>query len=168
MIIHLIFIAIVTVLWCIGDHKNAWARDLVIPFLVGGILFLAEPFSLLWINLAVAVATAGACNIIRFGYGAYDPINDDKPSLLGKLTKDTDGWIIRTIWGAVVGIVSCLPYSIASVMTGNAINLVRVVIFTVLFSFVAFIVCRLRFGVLQTGICIGVTYSLISFVFRIS
>jgi Cu/Ag efflux pump CusA len=39
MIIHLIFLAIITVLWCIGDHKNAWARDLVIPFLVGGILF---------------------------------------------------------------------------------------------------------------------------------
>lgn len=167
MIIHLIFSAIVTPLWMIGDHKQAWTRDLIIPFLVGGILILAEPFEKLWINILVGICTAGACNIIRSGYGAYDPINDDKPSLLGYWTKDTDGWVIRAVWGGLTAIISCLPYVIASIILKQPINIAKVLLFSVLFSFICFIISRLRSNVFWTGLIIGLTYSSISFVFKI-
>lgn len=167
MIIHVIFSAIVTVLWCIGDHRQAWARDLIIPFLVGGIVILAEPFEKLWINALVALCTAGACNIIRFGYGAYDPVNDDNPSLLARLTKDSDGWVIRTLWAVITAIISCLPVIVSSILLKEYACIVRAAVFTVLFAFVAFMAVRLRSNVLWTGIVIGFGYSLISFVFRV-
>lgn len=84
-------------LWRLGGWDKArWAgyRDVLIPI----ILCIYYGFTL---HIIVGLLVGGATNSIRMGYGAYDPDNDDKPSWLGKITKDRKGWIIRGIYGFI-------------------------------------------------------------------
>ena len=161
--IYLLFMPVSAVLGMLGGQKQAWARDLVLPLLVGAGVAIKHPFDLWWVNIIVAIGMAGSCNIIRMGYGAYDPINDDKPSFLGKITKDKDGWNIRTIYGAFAAIVSCLPYLIASGFTQSYFNFVKVLVFTILFSLACFVTVRLRSNVFWTDLVIWGTYGTILF-----
>jgi hypothetical protein len=106
--IKIAFIILIAMLWRLGGWQKAkWSgyRDVLVPIFTG-----------IWLGLALkvwwaAIPIAGAAQIIRMGYGAYDPEHDDKPSLLAKLTHDRQGYIIRSIVGAaralVVGLVVC-------------------------------------------------------------
>jgi hypothetical protein len=46
-------------------------------------------------------ASGGPANIIRLGYGNYDPEHDDKPSWLASITHDREGCWIRLIYGLI-------------------------------------------------------------------
>ena len=50
----------------------------------------------------------GACLglTIPIGYGAYDPEYDDKPSFLASITHDSQGWLIRGLYGLIVALSS--------------------------------------------------------------
>ena len=104
--IYLDFLLIIvqSALWRIGGASKqeikfaaAWYRDILIPVI---------NFFYFWVtmNFLTGFLTAGAANIIRMGYGAYDPEHDDKPSLLAKWTKDREGWRIRMIYGFITSV----------------------------------------------------------------
>lgn len=83
---------------------SGW-RDVCVPIVLSA-----------WItfhfNLWLGVACGLTLNIIRMGYGNYDPITDSKPSLLGALTHDRNGWHIRGICGALYVLIGLLPLAI--------------------------------------------------------
>lgn len=96
-IVILFLIAVVAVLWRLGGWDRAkWTgyRDVLVPAIIGLWYF----FTYAW---WVGILTAGASNLIRLGYGRYDPEHDPKPSWLAKITKDREGWRIRGIYGAI-------------------------------------------------------------------
>jgi hypothetical protein len=162
--IDFIALAFIVVFWCVGDHKNAWVRDWLIPFIVGICVFLHHPLDEWSRDLLLAFLTAGACNIIRFGYGAYDPINDDKPSLLAQLTKDKGGWWIRAIWGFVVGMICFIPaiWMLGGPYIAGWITL-KAGLFATQLALICFAVTRLRWSVTPTGIAIGLSFGSIIF-----
>jgi len=106
MIIEIFIVALCSVLWRLGGWDKAkWSgyRDVLIPIILG-----------LWAgwetyNWVIAISTIGTYQIIRIGYGAYDPTNDDKPSFLGFILKDTEGWKARGIAGLLYGLVGAFP-----------------------------------------------------------
>ena len=71
----------------------------------------------------------GLTNIIRMGYGSYDPEHDDKPSWLASITHDREGWIIRGIYGFItsfmIGVVPAIfyahPYKFCMYVLGNTV-----------------------------------------------
>ena len=63
-----------------------------------------------WIGLLCI----GSLNIIRIGYGAYDPDHDDKPSFLAAITHDRSGISERAIAGFLYGVIGMLPLMIYS------------------------------------------------------
>lgn len=102
-------------LWYLGGGEppkwaRAWMRDILIPILAGGTLALKYHHT--WQEFLMCFLTVGTFQIIRLGYGAYDPEHDDKPSFLAKITHDRLGAINRAIYGALVGFVGLLPYEI--------------------------------------------------------
>jgi len=93
--VNIIFIVICAGLWRLGGWDKAkWSgyRDILIPILLG--LWYAVTLKW-WMFLAVG----GPANIIRLGYGSWDPEHDDKPSFLAKITHDREGSLIRAIYG---------------------------------------------------------------------
>lgn len=98
--IQLAFITLCAVLWRLGGWDKAkWSgyRDVLIPVALG-----------LWYALTLRwwmfFAVGGPANIIRMGYGSYDPEHDDKPSWLASITHDREGCWIRAIYGALTSI----------------------------------------------------------------
>ncbi len=149
-------LVLIAFLWFLGGQKWSWARDFIIPIIVGVFVFLHHPTHVLWKDIVIGVFTIAFCNIIRMGYGAYDPEHDDKPSFLAEITSDRDGWNIRCIYGAICGIVSWIP-QIA--IDFDWITLVKAITFTAQFALVCFIVVRLRLNVFVTDICIGASFA---------
>ena len=98
--ILLIFLVII-VCWVIGGQKGGRIRDLPVPILMSlGIGLLTK-------NLWLTVVNLGFWQAIRFGYGNYE--EGEKNSFLGNLTKDKNGWWIRTIYGFLVASIGALP-----------------------------------------------------------
>lgn len=100
-IIRVVLVIVQAGLWRIGgagkeeiSFARSWYRDVLIPVI---------NFFYFWLTMdfLTGILTGGATNIIRMGYGAYDPEHDDKPSWLAKITRDRDGWRIRMIYGAI-------------------------------------------------------------------
>lgn len=117
-IFRLFLIAVMAGLWRLGGWDKAkWSgyRDVLVPVVLG-IYYI---FS---IHFIVGILVAGFAQTIRIGYGAYDPVNDPKPSWLAKITKDKEGWIIRMIYGGItsfaIGLVPTI-YSAFFVTGGN-------------------------------------------------
>lgn len=160
MIWTLISIPIIAYLWFVGGGKEAWARDILIPIIVGIIVFLRHPIydALTWENLLLSIAMIASCNIIRLGYGDYDPDHDDVPSLLASITKDKNGWWVRGLWGMIVGVISLIPIIVASYMKKEPIMIIKCFLFAIGFSILSFIVVRLRSNRLITDIVIGTAF----------
>lgn len=157
-ITYIVGILLIAALWYIGGGKQSWARDWVIPFIVGGFSFVNHHVGLpLWVSIPFAVLVAGACNIIRLGYGNYSPEDDDKPSLLAKITKDRGGWWIRGIYGIICGLVSFIPNFI---FDSSLATTLKALGFTALFTVVCFTVVRLRLNRIITDLSIGTVFAL--------
>lgn len=159
--IKLVALAVIAVLWIIGGGKNAWARDWIIPFIVGAMIFISHPFGNFLKDFLFSFLTAGACNIIRMGYGGFDPEHDDTPSLIGGILKDRGGWWIRAVWGLVVGIVCFVPafYFKVGAATGFKCGAYALQLATV-----CFIVTRFRWPSFWTDLAIGISFGSIIFI----
>lgn len=98
--IHAAFVVLCAILWRLGGWDKArWSgyRDVLVPVALG----LWYAFTLKW---WMFLAVGGPANIIRLGYGSWDPEHDDKPSLLAKLTHDREGCYIRAIYGFITSL----------------------------------------------------------------
>ena len=121
MLIKIILVLLCGVLWRLGgwgkesgNHLpwKGW-RVVLIPIILG--LSIALSMKGLWyMRIIVGLATIASTNIIRIGYGNYDPEHDNKPSFLAKITHDRNGWWIRAIAGALYVIVGYSPYTLYS------------------------------------------------------
>lgn len=157
-IAYILGVLLLAALWYIGGGRQSWARDWIIPFIVGGFSFVNHHVGLpLWKSILFAVLVAGACNIIRLGYGNYSPEDDDKPSLLALITKDRGGWWIRGIYGAICGIVSFIPNFIFDF---SITTVVKMLGFTALFTAVCFTVVRLKSNRIVTDLSIGTAFAM--------
>ncbi len=147
---------VVMVLWNIGGDKHSWARDLLVPIIMGISVFISRPTGNLGKDILIGILTIAACNIIRFGYGSYDPINDDKPSLLASVTHDRFGWWIRAIWGMFCGFVIFAPLI---AFKPEPIMYIRAAAFASMLSAVCFTVVRLAWPKVPTDLAIGMMFS---------
>lgn len=91
---------------------SAWYRDMLIPILNFIYYFLTA-------NLLTAILTGGATNAIRMGRGAWDPEHDDKPSWLGKVTRDREGWKIRMIYSGICSVAIGLFPTLNALFSGH-------------------------------------------------
>ena len=111
IILKVLVVLICAILWRLGGwDKSKWSgyRDVLIPIILGAFYAITYTW---WIGLLVC----GATNIIRMGYGVYNPESDKKSSFLAKITKDKEGWKIRGIYGAItsfmIGLFPTLYYA---------------------------------------------------------
>ena len=102
------YIILCATAWRLGGWDKAkWSgyRDVLVPVALG-----------LWYGITLRcwmlLVVTGLANIIRLGYGSYDPEHDDKPSFLAKITRDREGCYIRAIYGFltsfVIGIIPAI------------------------------------------------------------
>jgi len=121
MFIKIILIVLCGILWRLGGwgkesgNPLPWRgwRMVLIPIILGinvG-LYIKDYW---YIRLALGLATIASLNIIRIGYGNYDPEHDNKPSFLARITHDRNGWWIRAIAGALYILVGYLPHTLYS------------------------------------------------------
>lgn len=155
--IKIIAIAGIIGLWVLGGQKKGRIRDIGCPTLLGLGMIFCLPGD--WLQrITTSIATIALAQIIRLGYGSYDPENDDKPSFLASILKDRQGAIIRLVWGLLVGIVTPL----ALVFTDSII----------LPTYIAYIVCnvivnysisKFRFPVFLADIYVAVAFGSLIF-----
>jgi hypothetical protein len=138
-------IPLIAVLWRLGGWKKAkWSgyRDVLVPVILST-----------WITfhhgLILGVLCGLTLNIIRMGYGTYDPINDPKPSFLGDLTHDRGGWWIRGIVGVLYVLVGLCPLAIHTRQWG------RFTAWCVVSGATGWVLCRLKAGAVITELVIG-------------
>lgn len=155
LIPKIMVLAVIASLWVIGGHKQAWARDLIVPFILGTVIGLNQLCGVVWKDAILAVLISGAAQIIRLGYGNYSPHDDPKPSLLALITRDRNGWWIRAIWGAVVGVTTVTPILC---MAGFNKYIFLATLYIAQLVVVCFTVVRLRSNVLITDILIGLSF----------
>lgn len=144
------------VLWILGGQIKGRIRDVPVPIIIA--LVCAIALNTWWLFLVV-----GACmQIIRCGYGNYDP-DDDKLSHLAQLLaffglKDTDGWWIRLAWGLLVGIVGGLGLFLC-----YFIGIIDYIVYIAIVSVASFLVSRWRFPVLLTDTLVGASVASLMF-----
>ena len=157
LILASVLIPLISWLWYVGGGKKAWARDWIIPALAGAYYALKyEP--------VLGLAVFGSCQIIRLGYGNYDPIDDPKASLLAKLLKDRNGWWIRALYGQICAIVATIPIMIYLIGFQNDLSILPWHFgFVFAFALGNFLVSRLRLNRLATDLIVGGIFSLIIF-----
>jgi len=110
LLLKFLLIILISICWRLGGWDKAkWSgyRDVLVPIIIGGYYF----FTLKW---WIGLLTIATFQIIRLGYGAYDPEHDDKPSFLGWLTKDRQGHIVRGLYGTITSTIGPLLYIIYS------------------------------------------------------
>jgi hypothetical protein len=85
----------------------------LIPIILGAAigLFVKDHW---YVRIITGLASIASLNIIRIGYGNYDPEHDNKPSFLARITHDRGGWWIRAIAGALYVLLGYLPYALYS------------------------------------------------------
>lgn len=161
IIIKILLIILCGYLWRLGGtHNRAWTRDVIIPIILGAYI----GFEYHW---AVGLLTIGSFNIIRMGYGAYDPEHDDKPSFLGQLTHDRDGWWIRGMVGALYGISGLIPLSIYWLSYGIFTQrfFIHWFAYILINALIGFIFCRLKAKDVVIEPAIGVGVGTLFFIF---
>ena len=141
---------LIAYLWYEGGGKRAWMRDILVPIILA--LFLAVYLKTWWVFLSVG-ATA---QMIRLGYGAFDPEHDDKPSLLASLTKDRSGEVIRAIWGLLVSV-----WIGSSLFFGGFLSGGGYLSFMLINVFINYCVCKFKLSVVPTDILVGLGVSCI-------
>lgn len=159
--IKIVVVALISFLWWLGGGKNAWARDTIIPIIIGLFVFLNHPTTILWKDALIGILTIGVCNIIRLGYGNYSPEDDDKPSFLASSIHDRGGWWIRGIYGLICGIVSWIPQLVVDF---SQITLFKAIAYVIGFSFICFFVVRFRLSRLPTDLAIGASFGIRIFI----
>lgn len=158
--LSLILLGVIIALWVIGGQKGGRIRDIGCPIVLG-IALVCELQGDLMNRIIAGIATIALAQIIRLGYGNYDPENDDKPSFLASILKDRQGAIIRLVWGLLVGIVTplflsfthsiILPAHIAYIICNVAVN---------------YSVSKFRFPVILTDICVAAAFGSLVFYIR--
>lgn len=156
MIILLVFLmALMAWLWYWGGGKNAWMRDILIPIIIG--VFFCFKYGII-----VGILTAGSCQIIRQGYGAWDPEHDDKPSFWAKVTHDRNGWWIRAIVGAEHGLIApAIVFNYLAFFKHQTGIVWWYLIFIALNAVSNFLVSRLKLNRLATDLIVGSVFALI-------
>ena len=140
MIYKIPLIIIISILWRLGGtNRKAWCRDVIIPIILGvyiGIIY----------HWLVGFFTIGAFQIIRMGYGAYDPEHDDKPSWLASLTHDREGWINRGAVGLLYGVSGLIPLFIYWLTQGLVTNLfiAKWISYCLINIFIGGLFCKIR------------------------
>lgn len=152
MIIKLIFLCAIIALWIIGGQTKGRYRDVPIPILLA--LSLAIAFKVWWLFLALGATY----QIIRLGYGAYDPENDDKPSFLARIMHDRQGWYVRALWGLIVASMGASP-----LVSRHFIGLWPYLGYILINIFVNYMVCRLRLWVYFTDFLVSLAIGSVIF-----
>jgi hypothetical protein len=134
--IEAIFLCVIIALWMVGGQVKNRYRDVPVPLLLA--LYLALKFHAWWLFIALSATY----QVIRLGYGAYDPEHDSNPSTLAALTGDRQGWYIRALWGLIVGAVGALP-----LVLGHFMGVCPYLAYILTNAVVNFLVCRLRLWV---------------------
>lgn len=140
--LKLLILVTIAALWRLGGKYRGRIRDIPIPLIIalyGAIVYAWWLFPMLWATY----------QIIRLGYGNYDPEYDSEPSLLARITHDRDGWWLRGIYGLLVGAVGALPLMIYTkqIHSYGAYILIN--------SFVNFFVSRLGLKDLPAELLVG-------------
>jgi hypothetical protein len=148
MAIDIVLMVICSGLWLLGGQKHSWIRDLCIPLIIGLYFAITQHWLL-------GLLLFGACNIIRMGYGAYDPEHDDKPSCLANLTHDRNGWWIRAIVGGMYGISTM---SVMLFFFHDPFSILKAVLYTIQNSIQSYLVCRLRLNIVATDLLVGISF----------
>jgi len=153
------FILIVA-FWIVGGQGEKWGvsgrfRDVPVPILIG--IGCAITLKVWWIFLALSATY----QIIRLGYGNYDPENDDKPSHLASLLHDRDGWWIRAVWGLLVASIGA-----SALLMWHYIGVWVYVGYILLNIVVNFCVSRFRLGVFLTDTLVSLAIGCIVFLVR--
>lgn len=148
MILKLILLGLIVALWVIGGQTRGRIRDVPVPLIIA--LYCAIVLKTWWLFLVLGVMF----QVIRIGYGNYDPENDPEPSFLASITHDRNGWYIRAIWGFIVGSIGIL-----SLLLGHFLGVLIYLGYVVLNTGVNFSVSRFGLPVIITDIlvslCIG-------------
>lgn len=158
MLIKIILIVLCGILWRLGGwgkesgNPVPWKgwRVVLIPIILGVAigLFIKD---LWYVRVITGLASIASLNIIRIGYGNYDPEHDSKPSLLARITHDRNGWWIRAIAGALYVLVGYLPCAFYSGKWWFYL------LWTIVSAGTGFCVSRLRLKVKMADIIIGST-----------
>lgn len=121
MLIKIILILICGVFWRLGGwgkesgNPVPWKgwRTVLIPVILGAAIgfFIKDHW---YMRVIVGLVSTASFNIVRIGYGNYDPEHDLKLSFLARITHDRNGWWIRAIAGALYVLIGYLPYMIYS------------------------------------------------------
>lgn len=126
ILVKILLIVSCSILWRFGgESRFKWSgyRDVLIPV----IMFFYYGFTTNWI---IGFLTGGATNIIRMGYGAYNPEGDPKPSHLALLTKDREGWKIRGIYGAITSFfIGLFPFLYCFFIEDNFLALISFLVY---------------------------------------
>jgi len=100
-IINIFTIIFISIFWVVGGFKHRFLRIIFVPLFLGfSIALKGHP----WLGLAVLFLAQS----VRIGYGNYE--KNEKNSLIGELTKDSQGAIVRLIWGVIVSL--CLSIAL--------------------------------------------------------
>lgn len=142
--IKLITIISCIVLWVLGGQIKGRIRDVPVPLILA--LYFAVTLKTWWLFFVLGVTY----QIIRLGYGNYDPVFDDKPSHLASVTHDRDGWWIRAIWGLLVSGIGAFPL----VFWGHIV-LWKYILYVTVNVLANFSVSRFRLGVFLTDILVS-------------
>lgn len=159
MIYKLLIISITAILWFLGGwDKTKWSgyRDMLVPILLGFTVMFFLPATLLW-KIIIGIATCGTLNIIRMGYGNYDPEHDDKPSFLASITHDRGGWWIRGIYGAITSSIGALPLIIYNR------HIYLYIMYIIINIITDFSVSRFKLKVLPCDLIVGSVKALVIF-----
>ncbi len=146
MLIKIILIVLCAMLWRMGGwgkesgNPLPWKgwRVVLVPVILGAAIgfFIKDHW---YMRVIVGLVSTASFNIIRIGYGNYDPEHDPEPSFLARITHDRNGWWIRAIAGALYVLIGYLPYMIYSGRWGFYF------VWAAVSAGVGFCVTRLRF-----------------------
>jgi len=135
--------------WIAGGQIKGRIRDIPCPLILAlGITLSisATPLHRIFIGIALA-----ACwQIIRLGYGNYNPISDPEPSFLAKITHDRHGWWIRAIYGFLAASIGPI-----ALVVGKHLPIWVWGLYVVGNAAIGYLVSRLRLPVFLTDVCVS-------------
>lgn len=126
-----------------GMNKTAYCRDVIIPIILGAFIGY-ELNGVLWQKIVIGILTIGSFNIVRIGYGAYDPEHDDKPSFLGGLLKDRKGYLTRSLAGLLYGIIGLLPLLVFNIIGHHYIFIVKYLGYSLFVAGISYLLSSLK------------------------
>jgi len=132
----------IVVFWILGGQIKGWLRDIPVPILMGIGIYLTTKS---WL---VGLLSIGFWQIIRLGYGNYEP--GQKNSFLGNLTHDRKGWYVRAIYGFIVALVGC-----GALIWLKFLPVPKVILYIAYNTIIGYSVSRLKLEVIPTDILVS-------------